>query len=290
MTRPLRIEISGALYIVSAQGNNNSPIFSDDQDKHLFLSILESVVEKYHWKCHAYCLMDSSYRLVIETPEANLSRGMRQLGGMYTQRYNTRHSLTGHLFQGRFSSIIVEKDLFFTKACREVMLAPVRRQIVNHPRAWHWSSYIDLLGIRQPPAFLSTDIIAAFGENPVTARHAFTAFVMAGLDEPPLWESITAGVMLGSSEFIERTNLLLQSRNPGVDMPRAQRFAVRPELSSLFEGVEDKAQRNRSMARAHIEHGYTLKEIGDHLGIHYSTVSKALSQISGIAWPTSGSS
>ncbi len=108
MARPLRIEYEGAVYHVTSRGNARSAIYFSDNDREIFLKVLTHVVERFGWVCHAYCLMDNHYHLMIETPQANLSRGMRQLNGVYTQRFNHIHGRVGHLYQGRFKSIIVE--------------------------------------------------------------------------------------------------------------------------------------------------------------------------------------
>jgi REP element-mobilizing transposase RayT len=110
MARPLRVQFDGAIYHVTSRGNAREDIFDNDADRHSFLEILGKVIHRFHWRCHAYCLMDNHYHLVIETPEANLSQGMRQLNGVYTQVYNRRHRTVGHLFQGRYKAILVQKE------------------------------------------------------------------------------------------------------------------------------------------------------------------------------------
>src|SRR4029077_4364817 len=141
MARPLRIEFDGALYHVTSRGNERKAIFKDDTDRKLFLDTLARVKDRFHWICHAYCLMNNHYHLVIETPDGNLSRGMRQLNGVYTQAYNRRHDRAGHLFQGRFKGIVVQKETHFLEVCRYVVLNPVRAKAVRDPGKWKWSSY-----------------------------------------------------------------------------------------------------------------------------------------------------
>jgi len=104
MARPLRIEFPSAVYHVTSRGNARHDIVTDEQDRRTFLTLLAHVIERFGWLCHAYCLMGNHYHLVIETPQANLSRGMRQLNGRYTQTFNRRHRRVGHLFQGRFTT------------------------------------------------------------------------------------------------------------------------------------------------------------------------------------------
>ena len=99
MSRPLRIEFAGALYHVTSRGDGREAIFLGEQDKHLFLGVMSEVVQDCNWTIHAYCLMDNHYHLLVETPDGNLSKGMRQLNGVYTQRFNRQHGRVGHLFQ-----------------------------------------------------------------------------------------------------------------------------------------------------------------------------------------------
>lgn len=112
MARPLRLEFSGALYHVTARGDRREDIYADDEDRHVFLLTLGRVVADFNWVCHAFCLMGNHYHLVVETPDANLSKGMRQLNGVYTQAFNRRHGLVGHLFQGRYKAILVDEEAY----------------------------------------------------------------------------------------------------------------------------------------------------------------------------------
>ena len=161
MARPLRIEYDGALYHVTSRGNERKAIFRDDTDRELFLATLFRVTERFHWICHAYCLMNNHYHLVIETPDGNLSKGMRQLNGVYTQAFNRRHRRVGHLFQGRFKGILVQKESHFLEVCRYVVLNPVRAKAVDHPRLWAWSSYRATGGLATIPRCLTVDEILA---------------------------------------------------------------------------------------------------------------------------------
>lgn len=110
MARPLRIEIPGALYHVTSRGNARNTIYLAEDDYADFLYVLCSVVRKYNWLLHGYCLMPNHYHLIVETPDGNLSKGMRQLNGLYTQRFNRRHHRVGHVLQGRYKAILVGKD------------------------------------------------------------------------------------------------------------------------------------------------------------------------------------
>ena len=140
MARPLRIEHPGAVYHVTSRGNAREDIFISDTDRLKFLEILGNTVEKYNWLCHAFCLLDNHYHLIIETPDPNLSLGMRQLNGVYTQSFNRIHQRVGHVFQGRYKAILVEKGNHLLELCRYVVLNPVRAGMVSKPGDWKWSS------------------------------------------------------------------------------------------------------------------------------------------------------
>jgi REP element-mobilizing transposase RayT len=134
MARPLRIEIPGALYHVTARGNARAPICLSDSDRLLFLDLLGNAIEEHGWIYHSFCLMPNHYHLLLETPEANLSRGMRQLNGLYGQRFNRRHDRVGHVFQGRFKGILVERESHLLELARYVVLNPARAGIVRWRR------------------------------------------------------------------------------------------------------------------------------------------------------------
>ena len=112
MARPLRIEYPGAVYHVTSRGNARQDVFVDDDGRTAFLEVVHQVGDRFNWLCHAYCLMTNHYHLLIETIDPTLSRGMRQLNGVYTQAFNRHHARVGHLFQGRFKAILVEKDAY----------------------------------------------------------------------------------------------------------------------------------------------------------------------------------
>ena len=207
MARPLRIEYSGAIYHVTARGNERRPIFHYDSDRNLFffLTILHRVTERFHWLCHAYCLMDNHYHLVVETPEGNLSAGMRQLNGVYTQAYNRIHGRVGHVFQGRYKAILVQKENHLIEVCRYVVLNPVRAKTANSPEDWKWSSYCATAGIENPHACLVVEwVLEQFDENRQEAEKKYREFVQARIHEGSIWEKVRGQAILGNEEFIEQ--------------------------------------------------------------------------------------
>jgi putative transposase len=279
MTRPLRIEYPGAVYHVTSRGNARNNIYLTDQDRTDFLIILALVVKRYNWLCHAYCLMDNHYHLLIETPEGNLSQGMRQLNGIYTQKYNWRHGKTGHVFQGRYKAILVDKDSYLLELCRYVVLNPLRANMVKMPEEWQWSSYKATSGKKTVPEYLIVDwILRFFSKHKSEAQKLYRKFVREGIDTGSPWDELQGQILLGEESFIEKCKDVLSEKEKHKEIPRSQRYLSRPALAKLFAKADKKEKRNKRMHAAHIKYGYTLKEIADHLGIHYSTVSKAIKE------------
>jgi putative transposase len=259
------------------RGNARNNIFHADQDRKEFLLILDRVVRRFNWICHAYCLMDNHYHLLIETPDGNLSQGMRQLNGIYTQKYNWMHQKTGHVFQGRYKAILVEKERYLLELCRYVVLNPVRAKMVAKPEEWKWSSYRYTAGTIKAPEYLTTDwIIGLFSSNKKEAQSLYRRFVKEGIDTSSPWDELQGQILLGEESFIDKYRELLQDKIEIKEIPRTQRYLNRPKLSVLFSKEYKKAQRDERIHTAHVKHGYRLKEIADHLGIHYTTVTKAL--------------
>ncbi len=270
MARPLRLSFPGAVYHVTSRGNARQDIVADDRDRSQWLSLLAHVVDRYGWLCHAYCLMDNHYHLVIETPKPNLSIGMRQLNGRYTQAYNRRHEQVGHVFQGRFTAILVEKDAHLLELCRYVVLNPVRAKIVSHPRLWVWSSYRATVGETKAPGWLTTDwILSQFGQRGGPAQARYRTFVAEGRGGPAPWEQLTGQIYLGSEKFVaqHQPNRVIR------DIPRRQTQAQRPSLETLFER---KGDLEKTIHQAYRQYGYRLADIADHLGVHAATVSRRL--------------
>lgn len=275
MARPLRIEFPGAIYHVTSRGNARRKIFLGDEDREAFLSTLAWVVERCHWICHAYCLMDNHFHLIIETPDPNLSRGMRQLNGVYTQGFNRRHRKVGHLFQGRFKGILVERDSYLLELARYVVLNPVRAKMRKALEDYVWSSYRPTLGIDPVPRGLSIDwLLGQFAKTKPVARQRYAAFVQAGIEQPSPWQALKGQVLLGSEAFVEKVAPQLKAREGVAEIPKRQRRVHRPALKAVLADLKSKEARNRAMASAYLEHGYTLAEIAHEVGLHYATISR----------------
>lgn len=269
MSRPLRLEYAGALYHITRTGNAQQDIYQDDADREAFLEILAQVIDRYHWLCHAYCLMGNHYHLLVETLDPTLSRGMRHLNGVYTQTFNRRHGRVGRVFQGRFKSIFVEKEAYLLELCRYVVLNPVRVKMVKHAEDWPWSSYRATVGLTKASEFLTTDwVLGQFRSERGEAQARYRTFVAEGLNVSP-WEKLRGQIYLGSDQFIQA---LPQREEELTEVPRVQRQAICPKLSQIFEGVPQ----DEAIAIAYRDHGYRMKEIAEFLGVHYVTVSRRL--------------
>ncbi len=234
MARPLRLEHAGALWHVTCRGNERQAIFHDDQDRNLFLSVLSEAVQLFAWKLHAYVLMGNHYHLLLETPEANLSRGMHRINAVYSQKFNRHHERAGHLLQGRFKAILVEKERHLLELVRYLVLNPVRAGLVRDAGDWPWSNYLATAGLRRAPTWLETQwTISQFGSGG-DARHAYREFVAAGtcrLEKP--WKSIANQLFMGSEDFRRRIRAMRVASPVSTEVPLAQRIAIRPDLSDV---------------------------------------------------------
>jgi len=237
MARPLRVEFSGAVYYLTARGNARQAIYADDEDRQRFLGLLGREVEQQGWRCYAYCLMNNHYHLLIETPEANLVAGMRRLNGAYTQGFNRRHQRVGHLFQGRYKSIVVERDSYLKELCRYIVLNPVRAGLVEAPQEWRWSSYTETARAGARPAWLKVEEVwGLFSEREDQARVAYRRFVGQGMKSPSPWRELRGQVWLGGKEFLARVERLAQGQATAA-VSRLQRQAARPTAEEILAAV-----------------------------------------------------
>jgi putative transposase len=276
MARPLRIEYDGALYHVTSRGNERKAIFRDDDDRLIFLDALQKVNERFNWKCHAYCLMNNHYHLIIETPDGNLSKGMRQLNGVYTQEFNRRHHRVGHVFQGRYKSILIDKESYLLEVSRYVVLNPVRAKAVKRPEDWKWSSYRGTAGIEKPHKCIAPDwILGQFGAKRRQAERKYRAFVVAGIHGKGIWKEVRGQSVLGEGIFFEKLLAHVKAHEDIKEIPKRQRYVSRPALAEILAGGDDNGRQTR---KAVIDYGYSQKEVAEFLGVHYSTISRRVNK------------
>lgn len=278
MARPLRLELSGGLYHITSRGDGREAIFLSDSDRLGWLEVLGEVCERFNWVCHAWCQMTNHYHLLIETPEANLAKGMRQLNGVYTQRFNRVHGRVGHVFQGRYQAILVERDSYLLELARYVVLNPLRAKMVKRLQAWPWSSYLATCAQANAPAWLQTDwLLSQFSPRRSNAIAKYVAFVHEGARLPSIWAQLRGQIYLGSDAFVQKMQKQIE-KNPDLsEVPRAQRRAI----SRSIEYFGQRYPRDEAMACAYLSGQHTMAAIARHFGVHYSTVSRAVRRLEG---------
>lgn len=266
MSRPLRIEFAGALYHVMARGDARGAIFLDDADREAFCAGLWRVAERFQWRVWAYCLMGNHYHLLVETLQPTLSRGMREVNGVYTQAFNRRHGRVGHVLQGRYKAILVDKNSYLLELSRYIALNPVRARLCAMAADWPWSSYRSVMGkVAAPDTLAVAETLALFSEDRGVARRAFARFVAEGA-RYSLPEN-KQQLFLGNDEFAER--MASRAKAPSREVPRKQRA-----LKSLAQYERAAADRDSAIRAAYASGTYTLRAIGEHFGMHYATVSR----------------
>ena len=239
MARPLRLEHEGALWHVTSRGNEQKDIFRDDGDRKKFLALLEEAVERYNWIVHSYTLMDNHYHLMFETPEMTLSRGMQWLNSQYARYFNKKYKRRGHLMQGRFHSVLVEKEEHLAELSRYIVLNPVRAGMVARPEDWEWSSYRAMVGLASAAAFLTTDwILSRFAVDRANAIEKFRRYVDDGahIKRSP-FEDLVGQIYLGSAEWIEKVQRMVDEKERSEEHPKAQRNFARPTMEKVVETV-----------------------------------------------------
>ena len=293
MARPLRLEFPGAVYHITARGDRKEAIFEDDNDRLAFIERLAREVNQQGWLLYAFCLMDNHYHLLLETPEPNLVRGMRRLNGVYTQAFNRRHSRVGHVLQGRYKAILVEKDSHLLELCRYVVLNPVRAQMAQSAADWPWSSYLAMAGKMPCPDWLASEaVLGLFSAERAQARRAYMRFVAEGVDSASPWPLLKGQIFLGSQAYATRMQKLAGRQTPR-GIPRRQLAPARPSVERIL-GVVAKAhnipapaalERDSGQAFKHAVYllrrraNLSLQEVAEIAGVSIGRVSQIQSEI-----------
>jgi hypothetical protein len=225
--------------------------------------------------------MANHFHLLIETPEGNLSLGMRQLNGVYTQIFNKRHGRVGHLFQGRYKAILIQKDSHLLEVCRYVVLNPVRAGLVKGPGQWRWSGYGATAGREKPAPCLTTSwVLGQFNRNRGKAEREYREYVRLGTGKESIWRGVKGQTILGEDDFVDRLTEYLERHKDVPEISKSQRYADRPALETLFGGsiLKDRAKRDRVIREAVEKFGYTQRAVADYLGFHFTYVSRILNE------------
>jgi len=298
MARQWRIEYSGALYHVLSRGNGSQDIFLSDKDRRRFVDLVQELSERFNIDVYAYVLMGNHYHLLLKTPDANLSKGMQWFGTTYTRQFNLLNSQSGHLFQGRFKSIIVENDAYLLRLSCYIHRNPLRAGIVDRLVDFTWSSYPCYAYGKKAPSWLKTNLILdqVSGKD---KNQAYRRKVQQYSDEGgSLWEDVKHGIVYGSEDFLDdlKERFLLKERD--VELPQHNRLFrdIDPKkvLQSASEALDidlesicksRRISRNEKDQRDFLiyllwESGrFVNRQIGSHLGISYSNVSRRISEI-----------
>jgi len=273
----MRLEFPNALYHVTSRGNAQQNIYLTDADRQQFLNVLNHVCQRYNWVVHAYCLMSNHYHLLIETPDGNLSKGMRQLNGLYTQDFNRAHKRVGHVYQGRYKAILVEKQAYLLELARYIVLNPVRAEMVRSAKDWKWSSYRATALLAETPKWLATHwLLSQFAKTKNVAIRRYREFVKAGKNQPSPMAELKNQVYLGGDDFVTQMQGKLTALQAGTDVdltevPKVQRRLATFTLQDIMNKNPD---RNTGILEAYQTGQFSMKEVGLQFGLHYSRVSR----------------
>ena len=246
MSRPPRIQFSGAIYHVTSRGNRRAAIFLDDRDYHIWLNLLAEVVEKFSIKVLSFCLMPNHFHLLIETPIPNLSEAMHMLNARYCQHFNNRHGTSGHVIQGRFHAVLIQSNRQILAVARYIVLNPIRAQLVQAPCDWRWSNHRHVLAPETAPTWLETKwLLDQFGSEDPTTRYA--SFVLAGIGKP----------------------------NP-LQFHRQIPNKKREQALTLQEYATKYPDQTEAMARAFQSMAHTRQQISEFFGVSTRTISRAI--------------
>ena len=237
MTRPLRLDHEGAVWHITSRGNARARVFQDARYRREFLEVLGLTIESAAWRLHAFVLMGNHYHLLLETPEKTLSKGMHLLNGVFTQRFNRRWKRVGHLFQGRFKSILVERESHLLELLRYVVLNPVRAGMVDRVEDWPWSSFRATAGIVSAPPWLEVRWTLAQFPPPPGARRRYRNFVRAGIGRPSPLEDVRGQIYLGDENFRKKIQARIDACATSQEHPEPQRRQIRPTLEAVLSAT-----------------------------------------------------
>jgi putative transposase len=285
MSRPLRLEFEGAIYHVTSRGDRREAIYRDDEDRGAQLNVIAQAMARFDAQVLAYCQMGNHYHLVLHTRQANLSRTMRHVNGVYTQAFNRRHSLVGHLFQGRFKAILVDREAHLLALCRYVERNPVAAGLVQEPGAWAWSSYRAHVCLAAAPEWLDADGLHGYllGREVRTERdrtqaaRKYAAFVNeVNANDRGIWSAgLRQQVFLGDEAFVQSALARATSaQRAEAEVPKAQRSV--PVRKTLQAYLAQHANQADALTAAYREGGLTMSAIAKALGMSVPTVSRRI--------------
>jgi REP element-mobilizing transposase RayT len=299
MGRPLRIEYPGALYHITSRGNEKRDIFLEDSDRNQFLELLEDYHERFDLVVHCFVLMGNHYHLTMETPRGNLLKVMHGINSSYTGYFNRKYDRVGHLFQGRYRGILVDKDSYLLELTRYVHLNPVRAKMVKRPEEYPWSSYVGYVWKRRQLRWMEYAwVLSQFGPDEVSSARRYRRFVESGMEEPvgSPFSQVAGQVLLGGEELLGKVKRLLRGKEVGPGVVERTRFLDTPGAEYIISMVAsilgvDRATitqrggrgneaRNVAMYLVQRHSGLSNREIGSLFGgIQPSAVAKTSARV-----------
>jgi REP element-mobilizing transposase RayT len=300
MSRAWRIEYPGALYHLLSRGNQGNDIFKDNRDRNIFLDTVGEMSERFDVDVFAYVLMSNHYHLLLRTRQANIKKAMHWFGTTYTQRYNTRHSRSGHLFQGRYKSILVQNNAYLMQLSCYIHRNPLRAGVVNRLADHRWSSYLSYGYGRKEPEWLSTDLILSQFKGPDKRRSYREKVQKYAKEEKRLLEDLRHGLFWGSQQFAEKIRKQYLPSKLDSSMPHQTQLAKPPDTDAILQSAQrmfkcdvqhfvqtervtgvDKEKRDLLVYLLWTAGGLSNAQIGHLFGISYSAVSHAVRSIKG---------
>jgi len=299
MGRPLRIEYPGALYHITSRGNERKEIFLDDEDRVKLSEIVKDYHTRYGILIHAYVFMDNHYHLLLETPKANLVKVMHGLNGGYTGYFNRRYGRSGHLFQGRYRGILVEKDTYLVSLSQYIHLNPVRAKIVDKPEKYPWSSYPAYIGGAEEEEWVEYSwVLSQFGNAKSETRREYRKYVEEGVRGKggnPL-NDLHCQIVLGKEAFRKKIKGMVKGKPLSNEIVDRKRFRENPLPDHIIrlvarawkadsEAIMDRRNKNNIARKVAIHFvqrysGLTNEEVGKIFGgLHPSSISKASARL-----------
>jgi REP element-mobilizing transposase RayT len=296
MARPLRIEFKGALYHILSRGNERRDIFLGDDDYDIFLGVLEEMSYRFEVDIFAYVLMSNHYHLLIRTNQQNLSKGMQWVGTTYTRRFNLKHFRRGHLFQGRFKSILVQNDAYLMQLSCYIHRNPLRAGLVNRLADYRWSSYCTYAYKASRTSWLNTDLILSQFNGKDSYKAYREKVQKYSEEEAKIFENLRHGIVFGTRRYLKKITEKYLKKEPDEELPQLNRIIKDKDPAKILKGAAKaisfdltKLRQSDRIFQKDIQDRdvllyflrgtglYTNKQIGELFGLTYSAVSRRAS-------------
>jgi REP element-mobilizing transposase RayT len=296
MARPLRIEFPGAVYHVASRGARQASLFADEEDYRQFLAVVEQGLKRFDAQMLAYCLVNDYYEFVVFTRAGNLSRLMRHINGVYTQTFNRRYEKKGHLMQGRFRAVVVDREAHLLDVCRMVEYLPVRLGYAKAPASWAWSSYSAHVGNVETPDWLETQGLLnhVLGREVTTpgqrqrAQEKYAELVKNSSNINVLETNLVQQVFLGDEEFAAR----MMTQAHAVSTPKetsssgsTKNTNAKNSSKILSHWLRPELSREEGLRQAYVEGGMTMTSIAAALELTVARVSQLVAKAEAALYP-----